>query len=141
MIGNGMAPLTGEQVEVLLQNVRVTGPAQENASEDLAKKEERARMRMARMYDTMREALRLQAAAAEKLAEAIQEIMDAICEAWEGAKQDVQDMLDALANIEFEPEEPEDRHDGALLILTAWAPPTPQMRHLYGQGVDYGGPG
>lgn len=87
--------------------------------------------------------------AAEKIREVAAAILDlrdavaaAINEAWPwaiGVLEEIEKSMEQYEDLD-EPEE-EDRHDGAIEVLKSWGSPVPTLRQLYGQGVDYGGPG
>ena len=74
------------------------------------------------------------------VAEQFQEaLLAALTDLWEPVTELIQELAEAAESCDTEQED--DRHDGAVLILVLWLLPAPQLRHLYGQGVDYGGPG
>ena len=75
------------------------------------------------------------------ITEVLDKLIDAINEAWEHFGASVRDGLEKMAEEcarlpDLEP----DQHDGAVVVLTIWLPPTPNLQKLYGQGIDYGGP-
>lgn len=82
---------------------------------------------------------RAAAEVAQLVAEQFQEALNALVDPWERVKELIKKIADAVQDCDTEQED--DRHDGAVLILVLWLLPAPQLRHLYGQGVDYGGPG
>ncbi len=75
------------------------------------------------------------------IAEVLDKPISAINEAWEHFGASTWDDLEKIAEECARLPDPEpDRHDGAVVILTIWLPPTPDLQKLYGQGIDYGGP-
>lgn len=87
----------------------------------------------------LQEWARAAAEAALLAAEQFQEaLLAALTDLWEPVTELIQELAEAAESCDAEQED--DRHDGAVLILVIWLPPAPQLRHLYGQGVDYGGP-
>lgn len=70
--------------------------------------------------------------------------MNDIDEALEKLAAAAEEALKELKKLEEEYERvdddlTDDQHDGAVVILTIWLPPTPNLQKLYGQGIDYGG--
>ena len=97
-----------------------------------------------RAYRAMMEDLQAFARAAAEVAQLVAErfreaLVVALTDLWEPMTELIQEIAEAAESCDTEQED--DRHDGAVLILVHWLPPAPQLRHLYGQGVDYGGPG
>lgn len=92
------------------------------------------------MMEGLQEWARVAAEAARLVAERFREaLVAALTDLWEPMTELIQEIAEAAESCDTEQED--DRHDGAVLILVHWLPPAPQLRHLYGQGVDYGGPG
>ena len=90
------------------------------------------------MVEDLRAFAKAAAEAAQLVAEQFQAALNALVDPWERVKELIQKIVAAAQDCDAEKED--DRHDGAALILVLWLPPAPQLRHLYGQGVDYGGP-
>lgn len=93
------------------------------------------------MMEGLQEWARAAAEAARLVAEQFREALVAALNAdlWEPVTELIQELAEVAESCDTEQED--DQHDGAVLILVHWLPPAPQLRHLYGQGVDYGGPG
>ena len=91
------------------------------------------------MMKGLQEWARAAAEAARLVAEQFQEaLVAALTDLREPVTELIQELAEAAESCDTEQED--DQHDGAVLILVLWLPPAPQLRHLYGQGVDYGGP-
>lgn len=80
--------------------------------------------RIDEMWNEIKEAM---LPAALTLAAAFQEIAKIVEECADDA--DIDDLRE------------DDQHDGAVTVLVTWLLPVPTLYELYGQGVDYGGPG
>lgn len=79
------------------------------------------------------------AAAAEVLNIMIQTINDVFAPGLAAAWEEFQKLMEEYEY--FDDDQEDDRHDGATVVLVTWLLPVPTLRQLYGQGVDYGGPG
>lgn len=108
----------------------------EIAADEMSEEQRRAYRAMA---EKMQAFARAVVEVTQLVAEQFQEALNALVDPWERAKELIQEIAAAAQDCDMEQED--DRHDGAVLILVHWLPPAPQLRHLYGQGVDYGGPG
>lgn len=115
-------------------NASISG---EIAVDEMSEEQRRAyREMMEGLQEWARAAAEAARLAAERLREAL---VAALTDLWEPVTDLIQEIAEAADSCDTEQED--DRHDGAVLILVHWLPPAPQLRHLYGQGVDYGGPG
>lgn len=89
------------------------------------------------LNETFWEAIEVAAEATEKLAEAIRGILENI-----SVKiQEIVDCVQQAIEDDAHKEAAENRHDGAKPDARQREQKQPQLRLLYGQGVDYGGPG
>lgn len=79
------------------------------------------------------------AAAGEMLNAVIQTINDVYAPGLAAAWEEIQKLMEQYEY--FNDDQEDDRHDGATVVLVTWLLPVPTLRQLYGQGVDYGGPG
>lgn len=95
--------------------------------------------------EQMRRVQEIVTRAVQTIGELMNALVAAINEAWQPSIAALEELWDAFVDgCEYadvdEPEE-DDRHDGAIEVLVTWLLPVPSLRQLYGQGVDYGGPG
>lgn len=109
-----------------------------NAEIDMDRMSEDQRRAYRAMMEDLQAFAKAAAEAAQLVAEQFQAALTALVDPWERVKELIQKIVTAVQDSDTEQED--DRHDGAVLILVRWLPPAPQLRHLYGQGVDYGGP-